>query len=216
MLSEDLEQIKDRMRRVTRQVTNCIEISRRYLKLLSPSGHEPGKVWVNSILLDLGDLVRALPDARGHELQIRPLNKDVMLLVNGTDLIQMLLNLTINALQCSRECHLVEVRAELHSKPIDVSELKDDQNQRLINMEHFQNTAPSLALSVMDNGPGILPSILERIFEPFVSQQAGERRAGLGLCIVKRLLKENKSGLHVHSEAGRGSMFTLYLPARVV
>jgi two-component system, sensor histidine kinase and response regulator len=215
LVSEDLEQIKDRMRRVTRQVTNCIEISRRYLKLLSPNGQEPGKVWVNSILLDLGDLVRALPDARGHELQIRPLSKDVMLLVNGTDLIQMLLNLTINALQCSKECHLVEVRGELHPKPIDVSELKDDQNQRLINMEHFQNTSPTLALSIMDNGPGILPNILERIFEPFVSQQAGERRAGLGLCIVKRLLKENKSGLHVHSEVGRGSMFTLYLPARL-
>lgn len=215
LLAEDLEQLKDRMRRVTRQVTNCIEISRRYLKLLVPNGHEPGKVWVNNILLDLGDLVRALPDGRGHELQIKPLAKDVMLMVNSTDLIQMLLHLTINALQCTRECHLVEVRGELYSRPLDISQFQDDASQRFVNMDQFQNISPLLALSVMDNGPGMSPQVMERIFEPFVSQAPGDKRAGLGLCIVKRLLKENKGGLHVHSEPGRGSMFTLFLPARL-
>lgn len=212
---EDLEVIKDRMRRVTRQVTNCIEISRRYLRLLTPNSQEPGKVWVNQILTDLGDLVRALPDARGHELHIRPLPKDVMVLLNGTDLIQMLLNITINGLQCSREPHMVEVRGQVLPKPLDMSSFVDGDHERFINREEFQNVTPLMALSVMDNGPGIAPNVLERIFEPYFSGQPSGKGAGLGLCIVRRLLKESRGGLHVHSEVGRGSVFTLYLPARL-
>ncbi|MBI1839612.1 MAG: response regulator [Verrucomicrobia bacterium] len=216
LYAEDLELMKDRMRRVTRQVTNCIEISRRYLKLLSPNSGETGKVWANHILVDLGDLVRALPDARGHELQIKPLPKDALVLVNGTDLIQMLLNLTINALQCARECHLVEVRGEVIMKPLDLALFQDGPNERFINREGFQNLTPLLSLSVMDTGPGMTPDVLERIFEPFVGQHSlGERRSGLGLCIVRRLLKENRGGLHVHAEPGRGTVCTLYLPARL-
>lgn len=216
LYTEDLELMKDRMRRVTRQVTNCIEISRRYLKLLNPNSAEPGKVWVNHILVDLGDLIRALPDARGHELQIKPLPKDAMVLVNGTDLIQMLLNLTINGLQSTRECHLVEVRGEVLHKPLDISSFHDGPNDRFINREGFQNITPLLALSVMDTGPGITPAVLERLFEPFVANNpVGDKRSGLGLCIVRRLLKENHGGLHLHTEPGRGAVFTLYLPARL-
>ncbi len=212
---EDLELVKDRMRRVTRQVTTCIEISRRYLRLLTPNSSEPGKVWVNQIFMDLGDLVRALPDARGHELQIKPLPNDVLVLLNGTDLIQMLLNLTINGLQCSRECHLVEVRGQTLLKPLDLSLFPDSTNERFINREEFQNVTPLMAISVMDNGPGMQPNVLERIFEPYFTSQPPGKGAGLGLCIVRRLLRESRGGLHVHSEPGRGSVFTLYLPARI-
>jgi signal transduction histidine kinase len=211
---EDLEVIKDRMRRVTRQITNCIEISRRYLRLLTPNSQEQGKVWVNQILVDLGDLVRALPDARGHELQIKPLPRDVMVLLNGTDLIQMLLNLTINSLQCTRECHLVEVRGQSLLNPLDMSLFQDGPNERFINREGFQNVTPLMAISVLDNGPGMASPVLERIFEPYFTSQPAGKGAGLGLCIVRRLLKEARGGLHVHSEVGRGSVFTLYLPAR--
>jgi len=211
---EDLEMIKDRMRRVTRQITNCIEISRRYLRLLTPNSHAQGTVWVNQILVDLGDLVRALPDARGHDLQIKPLPRDSMVLLNGTDLIQMLLNLTINALQCTRECHLVEVRGQTLLNPLDMSLFQDSPNERFINREEFQNITPLMAISITDNGPGMAPVVLERIFEPYFTSQPTGKGAGLGLCIVRRLLKEAKGGLHVHSELGRGSVFTLYLPAR--
>ena len=216
LCAEDLDLMKDRMKRVTRQVTNCIEISRRYLKLLNPTSGENGKVWVNHILVDLGDLVRSLPDARGHELQIKPLPKDALVLVNGTDLIQMLLNLTLNALQSSRECHLVQVCGEVIHKPLDLSLFNDGPSDRFINRDGFHNVTPLLALSVMDTGPGISPQILERLFEPFFSyNQATERRSGLGLCIVMRLLKENRGGLHLHTEQGRGAVITLYLPARL-
>src|SRR6266568_4902848 len=49
---EDLELVKDRLKRITRQVTNCIEISRRYLSFLRQHPSESARVWINQILGD--------------------------------------------------------------------------------------------------------------------------------------------------------------------
>jgi two-component system cell cycle sensor histidine kinase/response regulator CckA len=70
-----------------------------------------------------------------------------------------------------------------------------------------------LALSVQDNGPGIPADVMPRIFDPFFTTQPKSQGTGLGLCIVTRLLKESRGGLHVHSKPGQGTVFTVYLPA---
>ena len=50
---EDLEFIKDRLKTITRQVTNCIEISRRYLSFLRRQSDDAPRVGVNQLLTDL-------------------------------------------------------------------------------------------------------------------------------------------------------------------
>src|ERR1035438_616211 len=55
---EDLAFIKDRLKTITRQVPNCIEISRRYLSFLRRQSDEAPRVGVNQLLTDLGHLVR--------------------------------------------------------------------------------------------------------------------------------------------------------------
>jgi two-component system cell cycle sensor histidine kinase/response regulator CckA len=54
---------------------------------------------------------------------------------------------------------------------------------------------------------------MPRLFQPFFTTQPKAHGTGLGLCIVKRLLKEARGSLHVHSKVGQGTVFTLYLPA---
>jgi signal transduction histidine kinase len=70
-------------------------------------------------------------------------------------------------------------------------------------------------LEVADSGSGIPREMLDTIFEPF--RQAGDaatRRggAGLGLAITRRLVLLHGGTLHVESELGRGSVFTVWLP----
>ncbi|HEY2981476.1 MAG TPA: response regulator, partial [Anaerolineales bacterium] len=98
---EDLDLVKDRLKRITRQVTNCIQISRRYLGFLRQASGDTARVWVNQILGDLGELLRVHPSTRNNQLLIHPLPEDVSVSIHGTDLIQILLNLTLNALQCT-------------------------------------------------------------------------------------------------------------------
>jgi two-component system, sensor histidine kinase and response regulator len=211
---EDLEVIKDRLKRITRQVTNCIEISRRYLSFLRQHPGENVRVWVNQILGDLGELLRAHPSAKGNQLVIHPLAEDAMAVINGTDLIQVLLNLTLNSLQCTTAPHRVEISGHVLNQPLDLAQYQDGPQDRFINAEGFNNTAPVLSLSVQDNGPGIQPENLRRIFEPYFTSQPRPQGTGLGLCIVQRLLREARGALHTHTQVGQGTVFTILLPVR--
>ena len=212
---EDLELVKDRLKRITRQVTNCIEISRRYLSFLRQHPPDSARVWINQILGDLGELLRAHPSAKNNQLVIKPLPEDAIVHINGCDLIQVLLNLTLNAFQCTTQHHRVEIAGQILHQPLELDHFQDGPQDRFINTEGFKNTAPLVALSVQDNGPGILPEVMPKIFNPFFTTQAPRNGTGLGLCIVHRLLKETHAALHAHTKTGQGTIFTVYLPARV-
>jgi two-component system, sensor histidine kinase and response regulator len=210
---EDLELVKDRLKRITRQVTNCIEISRRYLALLRQPQKENARVWVNQVLSDLAELAKAHPSARNNQLQIQPLPEDVSVAINGTDLIQLLLNLTINALQSSPNLHRVEVTSKLLNTGLDLQHFQDGPEDLFINRESFNNKGPLLALSVQDNGPGIPAENLSKIFEPYFTTKGKRNGTGLGLCIVQRMVRLAQGAIYVHTKVGQGTVFTVYLPA---
>ena len=70
---------------------------------------------------------------------------------------------------------------------------------------------PCQCLEVADDGHGMAPEVLERIFEPFFSTKGLGR--GLGLPALAGIVKAHRGGLAVTSAPGRGSSFRLYLPA---
>src|SRR5437867_254346 len=74
---EDLEFIKDRLKTITRQTTNCIEISRRYLGFLRQQSNEAPPVGINQILIDLGQLVRVHPSLHQNQFTAQPLTEDI-------------------------------------------------------------------------------------------------------------------------------------------
>ncbi len=118
-----------------------------------------------------------------------------VLLLDGLRLRQILLNLTGNALKfTSRGWVHVTIGFE----------------------EAAGGGEGTLSIAVGDTGIGVEPEARERIFNPFVQQDAMRdarvfKGTGLGLAISRRLAERMNGGIRLESEPGRGSVFTLVL-----
>lgn len=214
--AETLAFVKDRLRIVTRQVTNCVEIARRYLSFLRRRPDEFTHISVNQLLADLESLLKLHSSMTGNELEVQPLAQNLAVKMNGTDLIQLLQNLTVNALQASSHAHRVRLAGSALSEPLALEQFKDGPGERCLNVENFRNVPPLVKLTVSDNGPGIPFEILPRIFEPRFSTKDARHGTGLGLNIVSRLVKEGNGVLQVKTVPGEGTTFIIYLPAAPV
>jgi signal transduction histidine kinase len=210
---EDLEFIKERLRIIERQVGNCIEISRRYLGFLRQQDNEAVPTGVQQLMTDLEQLVRVHPSIQENEFNVTPLARDICVKINGTDVIQILLNLSVNAFQCAPQPHRVEVGAEILHAALDLVGFKDGATDRFLNVESLENRPPLVKFWVRDTGPGIPAEVLPKIFQPYFTTKGPRQGTGLGLNIVQRLIKEGNGALHVHTQPGAGTTFTVYLPA---
>ena len=67
-------------------------------------------------------------------------------------------------------------------------------------------------IDIEDQGVGISPEALARIFEPFYTTKPEGRGTGLGLSVAKGIVEEHGGWLTAKSEVGHGSTFSIYLP----
>jgi two-component system sensor histidine kinase KdpD len=80
---------------------------------------------------------------------------------------------------------------------------------------HARRSGPHIVLRVVDNGPGIRPADLDRIFEPFYRGAHSSKPwtgSGLGLAIAKGFIEANGGTIAVESLPGQGTSFVVTLP----
>jgi signal transduction histidine kinase len=76
-----------------------------------------------------------------------------------------------------------------------------------------ENKNNQVLISINDNGIGISPENMKKLFEPLFTTKA--KGIGLGLAVSRTLLETNGGTIEVESEEGRGSTFTVILPGKV-
>ncbi|HST07092.1 MAG TPA: ATP-binding protein [Gemmatimonadaceae bacterium] len=149
-------------------------------------------------------LIQPQAAARGLELSFTPV-PDEAVVYRGDDerVRQILVNLLSNAVKFTAAGGKITVEAASSKSP--------DPDTRL------QPSRSYVSFRVRDTGPGIAPEKLISIFDPFVQAESGHSRSregsGLGLTISRRLARLMGGDLSVQSEVGKGSTFTLWLPA---
>jgi PAS domain S-box-containing protein len=123
---------------------------------------------------------------------------------DATELLQVLMNLCINARDAMIESGALTIAAQ-HT-------LLDE------NASHLHPEARPgryVLLRVSDTGSGMTPDILDRIFDPFFTTKELGKGTGLGLATVQGIVKSHGGFINVYSEPGTGSTFSVYVPAAV-
>jgi len=158
-------------------------------------------------------LLKAHPAAKRGRLAIKPLDHDALPHLDGTDFIQILLNLVINAFQSSPHSQTVWLVAERVATPLVPPVNVPATTERVVGLEGFVNTAPLLALTVLDQGSGISADILPRIFDAYFTTKT-KTGTGLGLAIVARLVRSHHGLIHLKTRPNEGTSITLYFPLK--
>jgi two-component system, NtrC family, sensor kinase len=78
----------------------------------------------------------------------------------------------------------------------------------------LSNDETGIEVRVRDDGAGIAPSVLQQIFEPFMTTKENGRGVGLGLAISRGIVERHNGRIEVQSELGRGTTFTVILPTQ--
>ncbi len=209
----ELDSVREDLATVSKQVNTCYAIASGYLRSLGKRHLSSREVRISQVLTDLQTLLKHHPAIKGGHLAVKLLDKDVTVQINGTELIQILLNLTINAFQSTPKDQTVWVTAEVLNEPLPVDGLNDNAEQAVVGRDLLANQPPLVALSVMDQGPGIAPDVLPRIFEPYFTTKA-EKGTGMGLAIVSRLVRDHRGLIRAKTRVGEGTSMTVYFPAR--
>jgi len=77
-----------------------------------------------------------------------------------------------------------------------------------------EESGANVVIRIKDDGKGIAPDMIGRIFEPLVTTKRGQGGTGLGLAITRRILHASDGEVTVESTPGHGAEFTITLPGK--
>ena len=191
---ENLE-IRDKyLQRIDKSVERLLNIVKD-LDMINK--YENGEILIEKTSFDINQLVREVYDLldlqaeeKSAKLSLKPSHSQIMVFADKQKIFQVLINLVSNAIHYSNR----------ENATIEIHTLQKDS---------------SVEIKVQDNGMGIKPELLPRIFERFFRVESSRNRkdggSGLGLAIVKHILEAHNQTITVESQYLEGTEFRFSL-----
>ncbi len=179
---EDLVTILKETRRLDRIVNQIVDFAR-------PRDLLPVTFQVKDLVLESLQVLNEPIKQKNIQIEFHPLSNFDAIQADRDQLKQVLLNVIQNAVEAMSDggCLCLSIEEEAVERK------------------------PGLRLKVKDNGTGISPSALPRIFEPFFT--IGKNRGtGLGLPICRNIIEAHGGEIHAESQSGLGTTMTWWLP----
>ena len=142
----------------------------------------------NNVISDSLPLVRHLLNKAKITI-VRDDQSTRLVLMNRTELQQVIVNLIVNAIHAMPDGGMLTLRTS-----------DTDLDGR-----------PGVAIGVIDNGVGMAPDVMQKIFDPFFTTKRREG-TGLGLSISQTLVTRQGGRISADSEPRKGTAFTVWLP----
>ena len=140
---------------------------------------------LNELIAATVSLYKPIFNKRNLQLRSELPAKDFYAEIDDELIEQVLINLLKNAMEALNKNGTVTVR--------------------LVEKQDFQ-------ISVIDNGPGISPEVMENIFTPFYTTK--EEGSGIGLSLSRQIIRKHNGELNVKSKFGESTVFTIQLPKK--
>lgn len=172
---------------IVRESYRCKEIIDHLLSFSRTSDGTAVKTDINRILLEIFELLRYQPSYE-HIQVITDLKVDLPHISGDpSGLRQVFMNLMVNAYQAIQGQGRVDIRTD-----------RVDDNH--------------ICVVIRDTGSGVAQQILDRIWEPFFTTKEVGQGIGLGLALTYNIVKRHGGEIHMESQVGEGSQFTVKLP----
>jgi signal transduction histidine kinase len=189
----------ERARRIVRRLLDTVRQPTQHMQLLGAAS-----LVQSAVLL----IHRLLP----HDLflHIEDISES-KLMVDRDRMRQVFINLVRNSAQAGAKNIWITGRETTwkESKPVNTNNLAGD-TTGIAQFTHI------MLMQVDDDGPGIPPDNLPKLFDPFFTTQSGGEGTGLGLYLVKEIINEHQGCIAVDNRPEGGARFTIWLPLQQV
>lgn len=173
---------------VIRQETSRIDqLIQELINYAGDDGPKMARINLCALVEQACKRLRPIVDAEGILLRVDVPQAAIEATVDAIQIEKALVNLCMNAIQALNGSGTMTIVARRLLEP-----------------------KPMIQLEVVDDGPGISPSELSRIFDPFYSTK--DRGVGLGLSVVQRIVDDHDGYIQVQSELGEGTKFVMDIP----
>ncbi|WP_165311395.1 sensor histidine kinase [Vibrio ziniensis] len=191
-LGEDSARVEEEIQAILEQVDRIRNITRSLLQYSRQGGVQDEITWqhVNPIIEESITLVKTGAKKRDIDFVV-DLKARTSVEVNRHLLLQILVNLQMNAI------HAMNGKGKLTIQSKDWYE---------------EDRCAGAIIMIEDEGCGIKPENLKRIFDPFYTTKRDG--TGLGLSVSQSMLSQTGGEIRVQSEVGKGSVFSVFLPVK--
>ncbi len=188
----DTDRLEDVLERIAGQADRAANIIRQLRRFVRKE--EPERTRIDISRLIDGVVVLFEPEARkaGVELRLKLAEDLPRVPAQHIQIEQVILNLCRNA---------IEAMADLAPGL-----------PRLLTVATAREGSGEVSVSVQDTGPGLLPEVRDRLFDPFVTTKS--KGMGLGLSISLGIIEAHRGRLHAHNGSRGGAMFRFVLPVK--
>jgi len=179
--------------RAAHLVTSLLAFSRKQTINLKPTD-------VNRIVTEVKTLlIRIL----GEDIELNTMltDKDAIVMADGNQIEQVLMNLATNARDAMPNGGTLTIGT-------DLKEMDD----KFIQVHGYGEVKKYALITVSDTGVGMTEEVTARIFEPFFTTKEVGKGTGLGLAMAYGIIKQHNGYIKVNSALGRGTSFTIFLP----